>query len=77
MDRSDITTRATDKKSPRAALLSIATLPFALEKPDTRCGLVDVFQPDAGYDQQAVPAVREQLAKAGVRLPPILRNGFR
>jgi hypothetical protein len=44
--------------------------------PDKRCGVVDVFQVDAGYDQRATPVVREQLAKAGVRLAAILRAAF-
>ena len=32
---------------------------------------------DAGYDQRALPVVREQLSKAGVRLAAVLNNALR
>src|SRR5262245_6067013 len=36
--------------------------------PDTRCGPSKVFKIDAAYDQRAVGVIKDQLAKASVRL---------
>lgn len=40
------------------------------------CGAVAVHRVDQGYQQRAVAAVREQLAKAGVRLAFLLRENI-
>ena len=41
------------------------------------CGPVPVYRLDAGYRDRAVAAVREQLAKAGVRLAALLREALK
>ena len=43
----------------------------------SRCGPVPVYRLDAGYRDRAVVAVREQLAKAGVRLAALLREALK
>ena len=40
------------------------------------CGRVPVHRLDAGYRERAVAAVKEQLAKAGVRLASLLRDSL-
>jgi len=40
------------------------------------CGPVLLYQVDAGYRERAVAAVKEQLAKAGVRLAFLLRENL-
>jgi hypothetical protein len=40
------------------------------------CGPVPVYQVDAGYRERAVAAVKEQLAKGGVRLAFLLRENL-
>jgi nuclease S1 len=40
------------------------------------CGPVPLYQVDAGYRERAVAAVKEQLAKAGVRLAFLLRENL-
>jgi hypothetical protein len=40
------------------------------------CGPVAVYRLDNGYRDRAVAAVREQLAKAGIRLAAVLRAGL-
>jgi hypothetical protein len=41
------------------------------------CGAVPLYRVDAGYHDRAVAAVREQLAKGGVRLASLLRENLR
>jgi hypothetical protein len=41
------------------------------------CGPVPVYRLDAGYRERAVAAVREQLAKAGVRLAALLQEALK
>lgn len=45
-------------------------------QPDTRCGVSDVFRLNNDYDMRARETVKEQLAKAGVRLAWLLRENF-
>ena len=40
------------------------------------CGPVPLYQVDAGYRERAVAAVKEQLAKGGVRLAFLLRENL-
>ena len=50
---------------------------FAARKGETDpCGPVPVYQVDAGYRERAVAAVKEQLAKGGVRLAFLLRENL-
>jgi hypothetical protein len=41
------------------------------------CGAVPIYRLDAAYQERAVAAVRQQLAKAGVRLAFLLRENIR
>ncbi|WFU85616.1 S1/P1 nuclease [Bradyrhizobium sp. CIAT3101] len=45
-------------------------------KPDTRCGPSKVFRVDANYDDRAVAVVKEQIAKAGLRLARLLQEAL-
>ena len=40
------------------------------------CGPVPVYHVDTGYRERALAAIKEQLAKAGVRLASLLREGL-
>jgi S1/P1 Nuclease len=40
------------------------------------CGPVPVYRVDAGYRERAIAAIKEQLAKAGVRLASLLRENL-
>jgi len=44
--------------------------------PDIRSGPSKVFRVDAEYDKRGVAVVKEQLAKAGVRLAGLLREAL-
>ena len=51
---------------------------FPLRKGETDgCGRVPLHRLDAGYRDRAVAAVKEQLAKAGVRLASLLRDSLK
>jgi len=45
-------------------------------KPDERCGKSKVYKIDPNYDQQAIKVVKEQLAKAAVRLAWLLKENL-
>jgi hypothetical protein len=45
-------------------------------KPDERCGKSKVYKIDPGYDQQSIKVVKEQLAKAAVRLAWLLKENL-
>jgi hypothetical protein len=50
---------------------------FPVRKGETdACGPVPLYRLDAGYRDSAIAAVREQLAKAGVRLALLLRDNL-
>jgi hypothetical protein len=40
------------------------------------CGPVPVYHLDPGYRERALAAIKEQLAKAGVRLASLLRENL-
>jgi S1/P1 Nuclease len=40
------------------------------------CGTVSVYRVDAGYRERAIAAIKEQLAKAGIRLASLLRDNL-
>lgn len=46
-------------------------------KPDERCGKSKVYKIDPGYDQQGIKVVKEQLAKAAVRLAWLLKENLK
>jgi hypothetical protein len=46
------------------------------DHPDTRCGASNVYRIDANYDTQAERVVKEQLARAGVRLARLLKENL-
>jgi hypothetical protein len=41
------------------------------------CGAISVYRIDSAYQDRAIAAVRQQLAKAGVRLAFLLRENVR
>ncbi|HEU0216565.1 MAG TPA: hypothetical protein VFQ90_07885, partial [Stellaceae bacterium] len=41
------------------------------------CGAVPLYRVDAAYRDRAIAAVKEQLAKAGVRLAHLLRENLK
>ena len=45
-------------------------------QPDARCGPSKVFRVDANYDTRAVAVVKEQIAKAGLRLARLLQEAM-
>ena len=45
-------------------------------KPDERCGKSKVFKIDPSYDQQGIQVVKEQLARAAVRLAWLLKENL-
>jgi hypothetical protein len=45
-------------------------------KPDTKCGPSKVYKIAAGYDATGIGVVKEQLAKAGLRLAELLKESF-
>jgi hypothetical protein len=50
---------------------------FAMRKGEKDpCGPVPVYHVDTGYRERALAAIKEQLAKAGVRLASLLREGL-
>jgi hypothetical protein len=50
---------------------------FPVRKGETdACGPIPLYRPDARYRDRAVAAVKEQLAKAGVRLAALLRDSL-
>jgi len=50
---------------------------FAMRKGEKDpCGPVPVYHVDTGYRERALDAINEQLAKAGVRLASLLREGL-
>jgi hypothetical protein len=61
---------------PTDAVAEKHALPMRKGKKDA-CGAVPVYRVDAAYQGRAVAAVREQLAKAGVRLAFLLRENLK
>ena len=49
----------------------------ALHGDKNACGPVNLYHADAGYETKALAAVKEQLAKAGMRLAMVLRDSLR
>ena len=61
------------KDAPKEAVASKYAFPVPKGEKD-RCGPVPLYRVDPGYSNRAVAAVKEQLAKAGVRLASLLRE---